>query len=249
MAAALTLLVLLAGSLLIVRIASVALRLTGLPDHVARFQSISALTGAGFTTTESESIVNFPIRRKVIVGLMIFGNLGLISVLSTFVVAFSESAEDTGALIQQGLMIIAVVAFIAFVMTNQTLDNILCKAISRILHPFLKSNQQHFLTVLALGNDYIVAEHVYRGKQDHPLPNIVPAALGLNILSVRGIDQTYFDEFEPQFLVAQNESLVCFGSNQNHQRLADHLSKTFPFQPGEGDTRPHPKPRPTSPRT
>lgn len=237
MAAALTLLVLLAGSLLIVRIASVALRLTGLPDHVARFQSISALTGAGFTTTESESIVNFPIRRKVIVSLMIFGNLGLISVLSTFVVAFSESAEDTAALIQQGLMIIAVIAFIAFVMVNKTLDHVLCKMISRILNRFIRSNQQHFLTVLALDNDHSVAEHVYRGKQDRPLPDIVPTTLGLNILSVRGTDQTHFDKFGPHFLVAQNESLVCFGSDKNHQRLADHLSKTFPFQPGEGDVR------------
>lgn len=235
MAAALTLLILLAGSLFIVRIASVALRLTGLPDHVARFQSISALTGAGFTTTESESIVNFPIRRKVIVSLMIFGNLGLVSVLSTFIVAFGESAGDTEAMILQGIMIVVVVSFIAFVMTNKTLDKILCSTISRILHRFMNSNQQHFLTVLALDNDYSVAEHVYRGGKDLRLPDIVPANLGLNILSVRGTDQTHFDEFGPEFLVGQNETLVCFGSEKNHQKMADHLAKTFPFQSGEGE--------------
>ncbi len=237
MAAALTLLVLLAGSLFIVRIASVALRITGLPDHVARFQSISALTGAGFTTSESESIVNFPVRRKVIVSLMIFGNLGLVSVLSTFIVAFSESAGDTDAMIRQGLMIVAVVAFTAFVMTNKTLDKFLCDAIARILYRFMKSDQQHFLTVLALDDLHSVAEHVYRGKKDLRLTDIIPSSLGLNLLSVRGTEHTHFDEFGPDFLVGQNETLVCFGSNKDHQKLADHLAGTFPFQSGAGDMR------------
>lgn len=237
MAAALTLLILLAGSLFIVRIASVALRLTGLPDHVARFQSISALTGAGFTTSESESIVNFPIRRKVIVSLMIFGNLGLVSVLSTFIVAFGESAGDTDALIQQGMMIIAVVAFIAFVMMNKTLDKILCSAISRMLSRFMESSQHHFMTVLDLDDDYSVAEHVYRGTKDLRLPDIVPTSYGINILSVRGTDQTHFDEFGPDFLVGQNETLVCFGNRKNHQSLADYLAEKFPFESGQGRIR------------
>jgi len=232
MGAALTLLVLLAGSLVIVRIASVALRLTGLPDHVARFQSISALTGAGFTTSESEAIVNFPIRRRIIVSLMIFGNLGLVSVLSTFVLAFGESAGDTEAMVRQGLMVLVVIAFILFVMTNNLLDRILCGALSKILVRVLKFDQRHAKTVLALDDDYSVVEHVYRGTKDIPLPDIVLASFGLNILSVRGTDQTHFDEFGRNFLVGQNETLICFGSQKNHQKLADHLAQKFPFQPG-----------------
>ena len=66
MIAALTLAILYAISVTIVRVASVILRHTGLPDHVSRLQSISAMSGAGFTTTESELIVNHPLRRRVI---------------------------------------------------------------------------------------------------------------------------------------------------------------------------------------
>lgn len=230
MAAALTLLVLLAGSMVIVRIASVALRLTGLPDHVARFQSISALTGAGFTTTESEAIVNFPIRRRVIVSLMVFGNLGLVSVMSTFIVAFGDDTNSIDAIIHQGLMIIAVIAFIVFIMTNKTLDNILCGLISRILQNVIKSNQQHYTTVLAIDNEHYVAEHIYRGTQDLALDKIIPDHIGLNIMSVMGTEKTYYDRFDSDFLVSQNETLICFGKHEYHQKLANHLTETFPFQ-------------------
>jgi len=230
MAAALTLLVLLAGSLFIVRIASVILRLTGLPDHVARFQSVSALTGAGFTTTESESIVNFPIRRKVIVSLMILGNLGLVSVLSTFVIAFGESAGDIEAMIRQGLLIIAVVVFIVIMMTNKTLDNILCRAIGRSLGKFVIADQQHFRTELAMGETHCIADHVYRGQQNLGLHKIIPGEANIEVLSIRGKGQTHYKPFDPDILIGQNETLVCFGDMQSHRELALHLSESFPFQ-------------------
>ena len=66
MGAAITLLVILTVSVFIVRVAAVALRLTGMPAEVARFQARSAFSGTGFTTSESEAIVNHPIRRRLI---------------------------------------------------------------------------------------------------------------------------------------------------------------------------------------
>jgi len=81
MIAAVSLVLIFALSFFLVRVFAVALRLTGLPEHSARFQAISALTGTGFTTSEAEMIVNYPIRRRIIVVLMLFGNLGIVSVL------------------------------------------------------------------------------------------------------------------------------------------------------------------------
>ena len=176
MGAALTLLILLAVSMVFVRVASVALRLTGLPDHVARFQSISALTGAGFTTTESEAIVNYPIRRRVIVGLMLFGNLGLVSVASTFIIAFSNRVGDFNAMLAQVGAVIAAIAFIVFVSSSKTLDKILCGFISRVLQKLTKLEQEHFRTLLSLDNDYSISEHVYRGAETKTLDKLVPVA-------------------------------------------------------------------------
>lgn len=65
-------------SILVTRVATVALTLTltGLSRESAKFQARSAFSGAGFTTTESEDVVNHPIRRRVIMSLMLIGNAG-----------------------------------------------------------------------------------------------------------------------------------------------------------------------------
>ena len=62
MGTALSLLVVMTVLLFAVRVAAVALRLTGLGESTARFQALSAISGVGSTTKESESIVNYPVR-------------------------------------------------------------------------------------------------------------------------------------------------------------------------------------------
>jgi len=47
--AAISIFVLLSVSIFIVRVAAVAMRLTGLDDSTARFQALSAFSGTGFT--------------------------------------------------------------------------------------------------------------------------------------------------------------------------------------------------------
>ncbi|WP_419175988.1 hypothetical protein [Desulfosediminicola sp.] len=53
-----SLLLVLASSILVTRIATVALTHTGLSRESARFQARSAFTGVGFTTNESEKVAN-----------------------------------------------------------------------------------------------------------------------------------------------------------------------------------------------
>ena len=64
-------------SLLLTRIATIALTATGMSQPSARFQARSALTGVGFTTTESEAVVAHPARRRIIMALMLLGSVGL----------------------------------------------------------------------------------------------------------------------------------------------------------------------------
>jgi len=72
-------LVFLAVWLLILWIGSIALETTGLERAKARFQALSALTGTGFTTSEAESIVEHPKRRKIATYLIFIGNAGIIA--------------------------------------------------------------------------------------------------------------------------------------------------------------------------
>lgn len=79
-------------SFLFVRAASIALMMTGLEKHKARFQALSAFSGTGFTTKEAELIVNHPVRRKIARWLMIMGNAGIVTVIVTATSSFSTSA-------------------------------------------------------------------------------------------------------------------------------------------------------------
>ena len=64
-------------SYLIVRIGAIALEMTGMDRSRARFQALSAFTGTGFTTRETEMVINHPRRRKIVTYLMILGNAGI----------------------------------------------------------------------------------------------------------------------------------------------------------------------------
>ena len=65
MSTLLTLLVVIGVSLLITRIATLALAATGLSTESAKFQARSAFSGAGFTTHEAENVVGHPVRRRI----------------------------------------------------------------------------------------------------------------------------------------------------------------------------------------
>ena len=78
-------------SFLFVRGASIALMMTGLERKKAKFQALSAFSGTGFTTKEAESVVNHPVRRRIIRYLMIMGNAGVVTVIVTATSSLSSS--------------------------------------------------------------------------------------------------------------------------------------------------------------
>lgn len=80
-------------SLLIVRAGAVALMLTGMDEKRAKFQALSAFTGTGFTTHESEMVVNNPPRRRIVSWLMVLGNAGIVTVIVAGTSSFVTSRK------------------------------------------------------------------------------------------------------------------------------------------------------------
>lgn len=81
-------------ALIIVRIGAKAMMMTGLSRDVADFQAISCFFGVGFTTSEAEMIVGHPARRRIASHLIIAGNIGLTTALSTLIITFVQSDPD-----------------------------------------------------------------------------------------------------------------------------------------------------------
>ena len=81
-------LILIAASVIVVKVGATALRMTGLDPKRAKFQALSAFTGTGFTTRDSELVVRDDRRRRIIMTLMILGNAGFVTVLATLIGSF-----------------------------------------------------------------------------------------------------------------------------------------------------------------
>jgi hypothetical protein len=69
--------------LLVIEIAVVLMRSTGLKYDIARFQVISLLTSTGFTTRESELILGHPVRRRLGMFLILFGVFSFAVIISS----------------------------------------------------------------------------------------------------------------------------------------------------------------------
>lgn len=78
----------------VVEIFTVLFRLTGLREDKARFQAISCMTNSGFTTKESELILNSVSRRRLARIMMIFGYLFAVTGVSILVNLFIRSSGD-----------------------------------------------------------------------------------------------------------------------------------------------------------
>ena len=100
--------------LVIFWVGSIALEATGMERTKARFQVLSAITGTGFTTSESEAIVNHPRRRRIATWLIFIGNTGVVGCIIALLVFVRVGIKAPSPL--QIIVVVAVVlAIILFI--------------------------------------------------------------------------------------------------------------------------------------
>jgi len=141
--------------IIIVRAGAIALMLTGISSEKAHFQALSAFTGTGFTTNESERAVNNKIRRRIISFLIIFGNGGLITLFVTATTTFSHSNKDF--VFEKVIYLVAGIVLLYFLMKFSSLKN----TIDNVIAYFIEKNNwfEDDATInekLHIGDGYIV---------------------------------------------------------------------------------------------
>lgn len=196
-------------SALITRVASIALAHTGLSTQAARFQARSAYTGAGFTTSESESIMSHPVRRRIIFQLMLIGNAGFVTVMSTLILTFVLPDTLTSKLL--GLLIVVVgMLLLWWAVSSPIIDRALSKLINKMLRKYTELEIQDYAAVLHLKDDYKISEKKI-GADDwlshQTLGELNLWKEGITILGVDRKDKDFFGtpsgsfEFLPEDLV------------------------------------------------
>ncbi len=93
MIALFSLLIICLFSMIIVKVGSLALETTGISKDISRFQALSAFSGVGFTTYESEVIMSHPFRRKIIRILMLVGSIGIATAIATLIITFTGKVK------------------------------------------------------------------------------------------------------------------------------------------------------------
>ncbi|MEL7472409.1 MAG: TrkA C-terminal domain-containing protein [Planctomycetota bacterium] len=144
-------------SWLIVRTGARALALSGLDRDVAMFQATSAFFGVGFTTAEAELVVQHPARRRIVMHLVVVGNIGIAGSFATLTSAMMHANADEnwlGTLIEFAALAILVLVISKLKILNSAIDWLIGRSLESagVVRPL------DYETVLGLRDGYEVAE-------------------------------------------------------------------------------------------
>lgn len=216
------LLLVLAISLLITRVATVILTASGMSRQSARFQARSAFTGAGFTTTESESVVNHPLRRRVVATLMLLGNAGIVAAASSAIIGFRGGAfgSEWWRIVELGAGLLALV----FVSRSSWVDRQLTAAISLLIRRYTDLPSRDLAGLLDLSGEYAVTELAIKPADwvvDRSLGDLALRDEGVVVLGLHRADGHYLGAPTGRTVVAAGDVLIGYGRGELLRELDD----------------------------
>lgn len=214
MAASISVLIAVTLSLLVTRIATEALTLTGMSHASASFQARSAFTGAGFTTTESESVVEHPVRRRIVMLLMFLGNAGVITVISSLVLTFiSTSSTQSG--ISRLLYLLLGIIILWVVAANPAFNRLLTRVVRRALHRWTDLNLHDYDKLLHLRGEYqvikIKVDDYDDWLADKKFKELRLRDEGITVLGIERLDRSYIGAPHGNTRICAGDTLIVYG--------------------------------------
>lgn len=208
-------------SLFITRLATIALTYTGLSWEAARFQARSAFTGTGFTTSEAERVVDHPVRRRIIMLLMIARSAGVLSIIISLILSFGGYQSNIGRLYRL-LWIIGGVAVLLAVAKSNLVDRALSLAIRWALKKWTTLDAHDYTSLLKLSGEYMVTEiQVRKGEWlvGRTLRECRLPEEGMIVLGIYRVDGDYVGIPRGESEIYPNDTLVIYGRAKNLQEL------------------------------
>jgi K+/H+ antiporter YhaU regulatory subunit KhtT len=199
-------------SLLIARVATVAFVLTGLSRDAARFQARSALSGTGFTTSEAEGVVDHPVRRRIVMALMLVGSAGLVTVVAS--VAISFAGADRGQAEVRVAVLIGALLVLFLLSRSSWVDRHLSKAIALLLQRFTDLEARDYGALLHLAEHYAVGELMIREGDwvaDRTLDELELREEGVVVLGVNLADGTWVGAPTFETRLAAGDKILVYG--------------------------------------
>lgn len=206
-----SLLVVLLLALVITRVATVALRTTGLSHEAAQFQARSAFSGVGFTTAESEDIVSHPARRRIVLALMMLSSAGLVSALGSLMLSFARTSGFAQPFTRMAVLLLGLLVLWA-VASSRRVDRALSKLIERFLARWTDLDVHDYTRLLGIREEHAIAEiGVDPGEW---LVGRSPADLDVEGVVVLGIQRAggpYIGAPSPSIRIEPGDDVIVYG--------------------------------------
>ena len=214
MIAVFTLILILSFSFLITKVATIALMHTGLSQQSAQFQARSIFTGVGYATKEAENVVNHPLRRKIVMVLMLSGNAGIVSVIASLVLTFLDKQEGDLPIYYRLAFIGLGVAFLWWLFSSKWFNRFLSRIINWALHRYTDLAVYDYAGILHLGGEYRISEMFI--KEKHWMANCTLAQLSLSkegvfILGISRQDGNYLGVPGHSTTILPGDTVIVYG--------------------------------------
>ena len=207
-------------SLLITRVATVVLTLTGMSRESARFQARSALSGVGFTTQESETVVGHPVRRRVVMALMLIGSVGLATTVAAILGTFLNAGPEA-RLVRTVVLVGALVA-LYLVSRSPVIDRRLSRLIAALIRRYTDLEARDYERLLHVAADYSVQEVPVEEGQwlaDRSLGELQLRDEGIVVLGVTRCDGTYLGVPDQWTTLGPGDTITTYGRGGAVERI------------------------------
>jgi hypothetical protein len=234
MPAVISLVVVVTLGLIVTRVATVALTMTGMTLQHARFQARSAFTGTGFTTSEAEAVVNHPARRRIVMVLMLVSGAGAVSVIGTLVLSFA-GVDSTGGGLQRAAVIVVALTGLLYLAKSQVVDRWLRRIIERLLRRFTDLDVRDYAALLHLRGRWRVVQLPVDDDDwiaARPLGQLRLPEEGVTVMGVER-DDTWIGAPAEDLRLRTGDVVVLYGRQAMLDDIADRLHGDEGDQAGE----------------
>ena len=219
MIAAASLVTVVALGIMINRVAIAALMVTGLSQDIARFQARSAYYGVGFTTNESEDVVNDPGRRRIIMTLALLGNAGVATTIASLMLSFTGASRGQAA--TRVVVIVAAFVVMALLAHSGHLDRYFGRLAQRALRRWTSLELRDYARLLGVQGGFTVGQlrlHPDDWLTERPLRDLDLPDEGVQVLGVIRADGDYVGIPDGDTLLSPGDTVVLYGHTD---RLTD----------------------------
>jgi TrkA-C domain len=208
-------------ALVIHRVATVALTITGMSREAARFQARSAISGVGFTTKEAEAIAAHPVRRRIVMGLMLVGSAGIVGAVASLMVSFTGARG--GQALDRALVLVGGLLVLWLFMRSAWVDRQMSRLIRSVLGRVSEFETRDYASLLDLGGEYGVLEIAVRPEDwmaDRTLADLRLRDEGVVVLGLeRG--GAYLGAPRADTVIHSGDTLVVYGRERRLRELDD----------------------------